>query len=210
VNPLAESINDLDEVKILGYFETIRSTFLMKVALLTALNEPDSRAKVHPELLRAAKATNTELPDDNFITALGLMNRELILNLMEDAASGVISASWLVFEQIIKDLAKPNYSTDPSDISANYERNLFGFTKAEKADIALFYYIRNGMLHYNGSYYAYRDIDHTYDGIHYRSAGHLGEKMPVNIRTAYRICGDLERYSMRAWSAAKSGPPART
>lgn len=206
MNPLGESINDLDEVKILGYFETIRSVFLTKVALVVALTGSESRANIHPELLNAARAMNEELPDENYIKALERVNAELLSNLMEDAVGGVISASWVVFEQIIKDLARPNYSGDRSDISANYERSLFGFSKSEKADLALFYYFRNAMMHYNGAYFAYRDIDHYYDKIHYCSAGHLGEKIPMSPRTALSVCVDLERYSTRAWSAAKANP----
>ena len=40
-----------------------------------------------------------------------------------------------MFEQIIKGLAKPNYSGDPSDIGAQYQRNLFGYGRSY--DLAL-------------------------------------------------------------------------
>ncbi len=149
-----ESINNLDETKILGYFETIRSTFLIKVAVVLSLKESGSGDKVHLRLLEAAKEINKKLPDANFIKAFELMNPELLLNLQEDAVTGILSGSWVVFEQIIKDLSKAKYTTDAGDISLNYERGIFGFSKVEKADIALFYYLRNGMVHYYGAFHA--------------------------------------------------------
>jgi len=204
-----ESINDLNEIKILGYFETIRSTFLIKLALILNLQDLKSREIMHGLLLRWASEINNTLPDETFMKAFAKLNPELIENLKEDAVSALVSGSWVVFEQIVKDLSKSDYATDAGDISANYQRGSFGFSKAEKDDLDFFYYLRNAMVHYNGAYYAYRDLDHTYNGITYKSVGHHGEKMEFTIYFAFQISADLEKYSMKAWTGSRMPRPAK-
>jgi len=88
-------------------------------------------------------------------------------------------------------------------LTAGFERNAFGFTKDEKADLEFFQYLRHAIMHYNGAYYAYRSIDHTYKGKRYESEGHCGEKFVSSLGTAWAILLDLERYSLKAWNAVR-------
>ena len=92
-------------------------------------------------------------------------------------------------------------------LNAHFERNVFGFTKDEKADLEFFQYLRHAIMHYNGAYYAHRSIDHEYKGKRYESKGHCGEKMVSSVKTAWAILLDIERYSLKAWNAVRGGEP---
>ena len=109
---------------------------------------------------------------------------------------------------LIRSLANcpiPDTRAIPNAIDAGFERNIFGFTKEEKADMRFFQYLRHSIMHYNGAYYAYRAIDHTYDGKRYESIGHTSEKMIVSLKAAWTILLDLEKYSLKAWIAVRGG-----
>jgi hypothetical protein len=203
-----ENIDALDEIKILGYFETIRSVFLAKLAMLVALKDPDPNVRnlFQALIVRSAEAVTEELGDLPALQALRNQNPEIVLNLHEDTITAILLSSWAVFEQIIKDIPNPNYSRIPSSINADFRRRKFGFTNKEKDTIAVFYHIRNAIMRYNGAYHAYKMVDHTYHGTHFKSAGHIGEKIIVSVDVAYQTCKDLETYSMKAWTNAVNAP----
>lgn len=150
-----EEINALDEAKILGYFETVKSVFLLKLVLLVSVvKERNGKysidpAKIPDDAIDSAKAL---IDDPIFYKALRRGNEELYLNYAEDMITGLLTSSWIVFEQITKDLVKPDYATQPEELSVSYQNSLFQFSKREKKDLELFYYIRNANQHYNGSY----------------------------------------------------------
>jgi hypothetical protein len=118
--------------------------------------------------------------------------------------TSLFTSSWNVFEQIVKDLTKPNYATDAEELSVCYQNNRFQFDKREKKDIELFYYIRNAIHHCNGAYYATKDINHRYGGADFVSRGHHGEKINIKANVAWTITLDLQKYTIKAWNNAKS------
>ena len=201
-----ESINDLDEAGLLGYFETIKGVFLLKlIFLVSVIKEKEGKRFIElpDELAQAVPKLEKEFNDPLFFKALKLGNEELISNYLEDIVSSALSSSWNVFEQIIKTLIHGNYSEGVQQMTANYENSRFKFDKREKQNIELFYYIRNSVSHYNGAYYAYRSIDHRYKGTDFKSDGCVGEKIIISPKLVYEIICDLEAYSIKAWQNAK-------
>lgn len=202
-----ESINSLDEAKILGYFESIKSVFLLKFVLIASvLEEAHGRRYVDPRKVPddAIKAVREQIDDPLFYKALSKGNEELCLNYMDDMGTSLVSSAWIVFEQITKDLTKADYAANADELSVCYQNGKFQFGAREKKDIELFYYIRNAIQHYNGAYYAAKDIDHRYAGIDFKSHGRYGEKMDLSLKLSWRIASDLERYATKAWENAKS------
>jgi len=201
-----ETINNLDEAKLLGYFETIKSVFLLKLLFLVSVTkEKDGERflELSNELKQIVPELERQFDEPLFFKALNLGNEEIILNYLEDIISGALSSSWNIFEQVIKTLVHGNYSEKTQSISANYENSKFQFNKHEKKNIQLFYYLRNAMAHYNGAYYAYRSIDHKYKGSYFKSSKSEGGKIIISPKVVYEIICDLEIYSIKAWSNAK-------
>ncbi len=200
-----EKVTDLDEAKLLGYFESIKGVFLTKFVFVAAFTKKSNgthhfdAASIPREAIDYVKH---EFDDPVFYKALEQSNPELHANFIDDLVTSLLTSSWNIFEQITKDLTSLDYSTKPDDLSVCYTNGKFQFDKREKKDIELFYYIRNATHHYNGAYYAGKDIDHRYAGIDFKSSGHYGEKIPVNIPTAYQMSVDMERYTIKAWQNA--------
>lgn len=202
-----ETIDDLDEVKILGYFETIQGTFLLKLCLLgTVLKTVRGVMRLDPSIIDRGvlAALKKHYPGEStFFRALDRGNPELRMNLHEDIVSSLHIQSWIVFEQIIRHLSFPNYAHDPKERSLSYKRSIFEFSSREKKDLDLFYYLRNSLLHYNGAYYASKDIRHRYNGLDFNSKGNEGIKMPANIDTVWLMSKDLERLACQAWTKTR-------
>lgn len=202
---MLEKITDLDETKLLGYFESIKGVFLTKFIFIAAFTKELNGVRSFTAIPQAAIDEVKEVFDDPiFYKALEQSNAELHANFVEDMVNSLLTSSWNIFEQITKDLSSRDYSTKTDELSVCYTNGRFQFDKREKKDIELFYYIRNATHHYNGAYYAGKDVDHRYDGCDFKSSGHYGEKIEVNVRTAYRISTDLERYTIKAWQNATS------
>ena len=140
-------------------------------------------------------------------TALLNGNQEMVDNYKEDIATSAILGAWSVFEQLTKDLPNPNYSHNPDDASVNYQRNDFGLAEAEKRVLDVIYYVRNAIVHYNGAYYAYRDIDRHYARQHFLSGGHHGEKIEISPALAWRMICDVEAFTIKAWTNYKALHP---
>jgi hypothetical protein len=197
-----ESIDDLDEAMVLGYFESIKGVYITKWVMLwnltTADHERFDQAKLQPVVTHAVQAL---YPFEQCYNALANpANEHLVANIVDDViTTGVISA-WCVFEQLIKNLPIPNYAHHPEQLNASYQRNAFGLNKAEKDNLDLFYYVRNAIVHYNGAYFATTAINHTYNGQNFASVGHEGEKIDVSETTAWRMICDIEQYSIKAWA----------
>ena len=63
-----------------------------------------------------------------------------------------------------------------------------------------FYYVRNAYCHYNGAYYAYKELDLVYQGFHFISKGHEGQKIEIrDVKMAYQIHLDIEQLVIKAW-----------
>jgi len=205
-----ETVTALDEAKILGYFESLRSAFLTKLIVIGAVvSMRDGKLKIDAQRLPSdvVTAVEQEFDDPLFYKALRQGNDEILLNYQDDLVTSLFGSSWIVFEQITKDLVNPDYTTQVGDFSVNYQNNRFQFTTLEKKDIELFYYVRNAIQHHNGAYYALKSIDHRYAGKNFVSTGHLGEKIEIDAKVAWRIAKDLERYTLKAWGNAKNFVP---
>lgn len=202
-----EEINNLDEAKLLGYFENVKGVFLLKLIFLVSfLRDEDGHRYIDSTKLpqNALTSVKSIFDDPLFYKALCKGNKELYQNYQEDMITSLVTSSWNVFEQITKDFAKQNYATQTDELSVCYQNGKFQFDIREKKDIELFYYIRNAIHHYNGAYYAAKDIDHRFAKCHFNSRGHYGEKIEINISVAWRIACDLERYTMKAWNNGKN------
>lgn len=192
-----ETVTSLDELKALGYFETIRTVYYTKYLMLfhhtdgkrLFIDVPDEIKKVF------------EGKDDFelYLKALARGNEELLRNFREDIVISLVINSWVVFELIIKDLTKKDYSLSKDDISVDYKRGTFGLTTREKKNLDLFYYIRNAFVHYNGAYYAYREIDHAFGGHRFESKGNEGVPIFMPGPTAFKIHQEIERLAYKAW-----------
>lgn len=208
-----EVVTGLDEAAILGYFESLRGVFLTKWVVLAALTrDRNGRHILDPHVLPASAIDEAEaaFPDPLFYRAFWQGNAELHTNFLEDMGTALVTSAWNIFELVTKHLMRPDYVLQTGDMSVCYQNARFQFTTREKKDLELFYTIRNALHHYNGAYYAGKSIDHRYAGTDFVSAGHEGEKMPMNLGMAYAIARDLERYTLKAWSCAQLPPPARS
>ena len=133
--PPIETIKNLDEPKILGYFETIRSVFLMKCAvylLLEQVRDSEAAKIFHALLSRTAGQLTDHFGDTPTLKALQQANPEVIENLKEDITTTVVLSSWAVFEQIIKDMPNPNYADDPTAYNADFSGRNSGLRKMKK------------------------------------------------------------------------------
>jgi hypothetical protein len=202
---MAESINDIDDIMILGYFESIRSVFFTKLTLLSALTNTDKNGKsFHDLLIDFGRDVDNEINDKPCLTALRRKNPEVIENLKEDLCTSSLLSAWIIFEQVIKHTTRSNYALNPNDLSLDYYKRKFAFTKREKKDLDLFCYLRNSIVHYNGAYYAYKKIDHTYNGIRFKSIGLEGIKIDgLSIRAHYKVIQDIQKYTLKAWTASQ-------
>ncbi|QEC66758.1 hypothetical protein FRZ67_05360 [Panacibacter ginsenosidivorans] len=193
-----EKITNLDELKALGYFESIRSVFFTKLLLL--INHTDGKKLIIniPEDVKAILNDHLDFPQ--YLKALKKGNKELLLNFQEDIVTTLLINSWVVFELIIKSLSKKNYALSEEDISVNYYKNIFGLTQLEKKNLDLFYYIRNAFVHYNGAYYSYKEIDHVYNGHRFFSKSREGSKIIIpDTDFAFKMHLDIEKYAYKAW-----------
>jgi hypothetical protein len=204
-----ESVNNLDEAMVLGYFASLKSSFLLKLILLSHFLVPDSLSLDPKKIDRSiASEVSKRFHDPNFFKALVKGNKELTQNFLDDAVTSLIMSSWTVCEQVLKDLAKPDYTRDGDDVNLCYDNSRFAFSKQEKKNIGLFYYIRNAICHHNGAYYASTAMNHTYQGKSFRSEGNLGNKIEIDLLLAWSIASDLEGYTEKAWSNSKKDPPS--
>lgn len=202
-NPTAdiERIDELDEAKILGYFESVRSNFLVKFSVLWGMeNFPD----FYELLLVPAREVSAHLREELGFKAIAKGNPEVRENLKEDIVTGAILGAWAVFEQVTRELPNPGYASEVDALKAGFERNIFGFTKAEKTDLSFFQYIRHALMHYNGAYYAHHPLDHVYRGVRFNSAGRFGEKMIISPEVVWTIVLHIERCSIKAWQALRA------
>lgn len=202
-----ETVNDLTEVKLLGYFETVKGNFILKLVFL--LHFTDANGKLLANKLEQDKidAVKADFPFDLVYTAIQNGNKELVANYLEDIVTSALISAWSVFEQLIKDLPTPGYALGTGDLSADYSRGMFALSQDEKRNLELFYYIRNAIVHYNGGYYAYKNIDRHYRGVHYHSVGHYGSKIVVNAKLAWAIILDTEQYALKCWTNWKHHNP---
>lgn len=202
-----ENINQVNEAKLLGYFESIKSVFLLKIIFLIAFVKDDN-GKRSIDVMRlpqdAIQRATSMLDYPMLYAALVKGNEEIPKNYIEDIVTAGVMSSWIVFEQIIKDLKVNDYSMNKDDQSLDYKWGKFQFDSREKMDLDLFYYIRNAIQHYNGAYYAYKDIDHRFEGCDFKSSGHYGEKIDVSILLVWRIILALERYALKAWNSVQT------
>ena len=195
-----EVITSLDEAKIIGYFETVKSNFYLQTMFeALAFNEKGQFIIKCPEdIYKIMKINFSEF--ERFVKYLYHGNGAIRDNFHDLILTDLIINSWIIFEMIIKDLANKDYSLINSDQSVNYNSNSLGFSDNEKKDIDLFYYIRNAFSHYNGAYYAYKNIDHVYNGVHFISKGNEGKKIHIpDLKFAYKIHIDIEKLIIKGW-----------
>ena len=192
-----EKVTSLDELKAQGYFETIKTVYFTKYVFLATHSDGKKFVFEVPDDVKSVFKDHNEFPQ--YLKALENGNKELLLNYHEDIMTSLIINSWVVFELIIKDLTKKDYSVSEDDISVDYKQNIFGLSQAEKKNLDLFYYIRNAFVHYNGGYYAYREIDRVFDGHRFQSKGNEGVKVFVPGPTAFKIHLEIERLAYKAW-----------
>jgi len=195
---IPEKITNVTSDMVLGYFETLKSCFYVKMGVLYWFQSGDIRK--HRELSSVASILAKEFNDDLAAKVLNSITSEVVENLKEDAVTALMLSAWTIFEQVIKDLTVPDYATQPILLQADYHNGILGFTQLERKEIDLFYHLRNAIAHYNGAYHAYRTVDSMYRGQHFKSDGHIGEKIVISPGLAMHIANDLEKYAMKAWS----------
>lgn len=195
-----ETVTSIDETKLLGYFEGVKSNFFVKLIFLSRFSNSDGQFIMKiPEDVRNIMSDEFE-GFDLFYSMYSCGNTEIQEYFKEDALNGLFIGSWISFELIIKDLTKKDYSLDSNDISLDYKNSRFGLTKIEKDNLDFFYYLRNSFVHYNGAYYSYRNINHCYNGCTFNSTGKEGEKIIIPLRMAYNMHLDIEKYAIKAWN----------
>lgn len=200
-----ELVTNIDENKIDRYFESIRSVFYTKLVSEILLFDDKGRGKLcmPNDVFNCFEKTFKDFK----AYTLHLYNGDGAIrdNFHDNMLSSIIIDSWVVFELIIKDLTQKDYSKNENDISMDYKAKKFGFSKNEKANLDLFYYIRNSYVHYNGAFHASKKIDHTYEGIHFVSEDHEGEQIEIkNVTIAYKMHLDMNEYAKKAWRNSKS------
>jgi hypothetical protein len=206
---LIETIGDLDERKILGYFETLRSAFIVKCAWLggtsgeNASGEKVLRAVAFPDdLLSQIEAIFADPP--TYASIRG-ETPELFLNLQEDIMNSAVLSAWFVFEMVVKVLRNADFVTATTKTDINYTDRRFDFDNREKKDLDFFYYLRNAIAHANGAFTAVKAVHHWYDGEQFDSGGKEGQKMILKTTTSFRIINDLQKLTMKAWTNWKVG-----
>lgn len=207
-----EHVTDLNEAKILGYFESVQGTFLTKLIVLigcTRLYGAEKRLNTGALDAKAVKEVEACFPDATFYKALALGNVELLDNLAEDLVTSGVLAGWAVFEQVMKDATQHDYVLEPQKLHVDLDANRLGLSQEARRDLKLFYYIRNAIAHYNGAYFSAKSIDHVYRGVEFKSAGNEGLKIETSIQVTWEMLQDLERHATTVWSAANSPARAR-
>lgn len=199
-----ESVNNIDEAMLIGYFASMKSNFLFKLTLFSHFVIPGS-LRIDPSKIDMSLASEVanQLDGELFLRALKKGNQELTDNFLDDAVTSLIFSSWSIFEQICKALVNPNYSNINNEMSLCYTHGLFEFSKREKKNIELFYYIRNAICHHNGAYFASKDIDLHYKRRHFKSKGNAGNKISVDPQLSWSVACDLESYTEKAWTNFK-------
>ena len=200
---ILETIANLDEVNILGYFESLNSIFITKFALISAHGKNDFGNKyIDPiNIDEALKEVEKLFPHKTVYKSIRNKNEEIFLNLMDEFNTSILTGCWIVFELIVKSLIDEDYYLSTEDTTANFENSKFAFSKAEKKDLRLFYYLRNALVHYNGCYFKYRSIDHTFLGERFNSVGNEGNKIIIKIKTLWGILKRMEELSIKAWDS---------
>lgn len=193
-----ESVNGLTCDKVLGYFETMKSCFYVKMGMILWFE--GGNIEKHRDLSSVSAAMAGQFNDELAAKVLQSITPEVVANLKEDAITALVMSGWSVFEQVIKDLTVPDYAMQTTMLQADFHNGILGFTQNERDEIALFYHLRNAIAHYNGAYHAYRTVDITYEGQHFKSDGHFGQKIIVSPKLAMQMISDLEKYAMKAWT----------
>lgn len=205
-----EKVTDLCETKIDGYFDTIKTVFFTELEAETLLFNNKGQATLNIDT-KTFKIYKNSFSDFEKFDLYFHQGDGTIRNNFHDAIiSSLIINSWVIFELIIKDLTSKDYSEKENDISMDYKSNKFGFSKDEKSDLDLFYYIRNSFVHYNGAYHKYKKINHTYEGQLFSSETHEGEQIEItNIKLAYEMHLDMQRLAKKAWNNVDKFKKAR-
>jgi hypothetical protein len=207
---MVEYRTDIDEVKVLGFFETIKSTFFIKFLLIASHLAPDGKTF-------AVGSFDAGLMGDVADILLGCQTQQairahsatLVPNLNDDLGNGALIGGWSVFELVIKDRTKRDYALHPDKLNADYHRHIFALSSCEKKDLELFYYIRTAFVHYNGTYFKAKAISHTFAGRLFESSGHEGEAIECTVEVAWKIILRIEELTLKAWShSARSSPIA--
>lgn len=199
-----EKVTDLNEKKIDGYFDTIKTVFFTQLVTEELLFNENGQAvlKLDNNVYNTYKNTYSDFErfDKYFHHGDGTIRN----NFHDIIFTNIIINSWIIFELIIKDLTSKDYSEKENDITLDYKSNKFGFSKKEKSDLDLFYYIRNSYVHYNGAYHKTKKINHTYEGQLFSSSNHEGEQIEINdLIIAYKMHLDMQRMAKKAWANVK-------
>jgi hypothetical protein len=204
-----ESIDYLNEARVLGYFESIKGIFITKWSMLWTLASNDRehfRADAFPQAV--IEDIRALYPFPGAYAALqNPADEHMVANMVDDIITISVMHAWSVFEQLIKHLPNNNYAHVGSQYTADFERRVFAFTAAEKDDLKLIYYIRNAIAHYSGAYNAYKEVDHVYRGFHFQSIGREGQPIGMTEAIAWNMLCDIERLGLKAWTNWKAANP---
>jgi len=97
-----EDIKNTDEADLLGYFETIKNMFLLKLLFLVSVTKERNGKQyleLPDELTSAIPDIESQFNEPLFFKALKLGNEELVLNFLEDIISSATSNSWNVLSK---------------------------------------------------------------------------------------------------------------
>jgi len=95
----AERIDNLDEAMVIGYFESIKSVFLLKSALLWGLESDELQDEFYGLVLRSADEVAKDFGEPLWLKALQKRNWQVRENLKEDIMTGTLLSAWAVFER---------------------------------------------------------------------------------------------------------------
>lgn len=193
----------IDRDDIVNYYTTIQVNFLSKLSFLASYtlknDSGENEVKADSILLEHLGYIEPVLPHPQFYRSIKEGSSALHLNLQDDLATSAIVTSWNVFERIIKLLKYGNYSQESDKNAVDFLYGFFGFNSAEKNDLHFLYYVRNSIAHHNGVYYAYKEINHTYEGAVFKSKGNEGIQIEITNEIAYSMIRHLNTLSLKAW-----------
>lgn len=191
-----------NENDVKGYYRHVRGVFLTKFLLALKMSvETDNPPAFESRKFSEEIFTEfqKQFPNEGeFLEGFRQNNPKIFLMFQIEHSDSAFLMSWIVFEYCTKYVRKPDYFLSDEGTDMNYKSGQFGFNEEEKKDLDLFYYIRNSIFHYNGKYFAYQSIDHSFEGKRFISIGNEGNQILSSVKMTYQMINKMEEYACKA------------